>query len=56
MVEREPIYAEADETIVSRDVAHDIIVDEIVGRLAKRFAINDPFTTSIQELSTRDRC
>jgi len=56
MVEREPIYAEADETILSRDVAHDIIVDEIVARLAKRFAINDPLTTSIQGISAGDCC
>ena len=56
MVEREPIYAEADETILSRDVAHDIIVDEIVARLAKRFAISDPLTTSVQGISAGDRC
>jgi len=56
MVEREPVYAEADETILSRDVAHDLIVDEIVGRLATRFALNDPLATSLQGISAGDRC
>jgi shikimate kinase len=56
MVEREPVYAEADETILSRDVAHDIIVDEIVGRLATRFALNHRLATSLQEISAGDRC
>jgi len=42
LAERDPIYAQADETILSRDVAHDVIVDEIIALLAARFAIRDP--------------
>jgi shikimate kinase len=30
LVVRDPIYAEADVTVISRDVTHDVIVDEIV--------------------------
>ena len=30
LAEREPIYALADVTVMSRDVSHDLIVDEIV--------------------------
>jgi shikimate kinase len=30
LAEREPIYAQADVTVLSRDVSHDLIVDEIV--------------------------
>jgi shikimate kinase len=56
LVEREPIYAEADETILSRDVAHDIIVDEIVALLVRRFSDSEPLTTSIQEINACDRC
>ncbi|MBL8567369.1 MAG: shikimate kinase [Hyphomicrobiaceae bacterium] len=33
MAERYPVYAEADITIESRDVAHDVIVDEIIAAL-----------------------
>lgn len=36
MKERHPVYAAADITIVSRDVAHDAIVDDIVTALAAR--------------------
>jgi shikimate kinase len=32
---REPIYAQADLTVQSRDVPHDAVVAEIVGRLAE---------------------
>jgi shikimate kinase len=38
MAERYPVYAQADITIVSREVPHDKIVDEIVGALADRLA------------------
>jgi shikimate kinase len=34
--ERNPIYAEADITVLSRDISHDIIVDEIVTALGGR--------------------
>lgn len=35
--QRYPVYALADETIQSRDVPHEVIVGEIVARLAERF-------------------
>jgi len=38
MAERYPVYEQADITIVSREVPHDKIVDEIVGALADRLA------------------
>jgi len=55
MVEREPIYAEADETILSRDVAHDIIVDEILALLVRRFAGSDALAPSAREINACDR-
>jgi shikimate kinase len=36
MTERYPVYAEADLTVLSRDVPHDTIVDEIVAALRLR--------------------
>lgn len=36
MDERYPVYADADLTIESRDVVHDVIVTEIIDRLARR--------------------
>jgi shikimate kinase len=38
MAERYPVYAEADLTVLSRDVPHDAIVDEIVDALRQRLA------------------
>jgi shikimate kinase len=38
MAERYPVYGQADITIVSREVPHDKIVEEIVGALADRLA------------------
>jgi shikimate kinase len=35
MDERYPVYAEADVTVISREVSHEIIVNEIVGELAR---------------------
>lgn len=35
MEERYPVYAEADVTVVSREVSHEIIVNEIVAELAR---------------------
>src|SRR5256884_7739264 len=35
MDERYPVYAEADVTVVSREVSHEIIVNEIVAELAR---------------------
>jgi shikimate kinase len=37
--QRYPIYAEADLTVLSRDVPHDAIVDEIVAALRSRFGV-----------------
>ena len=36
MEKRYPIYAEADITVESRDVAHDLIVGDVVEALARR--------------------
>ena len=36
VAERYPVYAEADITVLSRDVAHETIVDEIVAALRPR--------------------
>jgi shikimate kinase len=38
--ERYPVYAEADLTVLSRDVAHELIVEEIVSALAAKFGID----------------
>lgn len=37
--ERYPVYTEADVTIHSRDVPHEIIVDEIIGAIAARLGV-----------------
>ena len=42
MAERYPIYHEADVTVMSRDVAHDTIVTEIIARLGQRLGIAPP--------------
>ncbi len=39
MAERYPVYAEADLTVLSRDVPHDTIVDEIVSALAATLGV-----------------
>ena len=36
IAERYPVYAEADFTVLSRDVPHEAIVDEIVSALHQR--------------------
>ena len=38
MADRYPIYAEAEVTVLSRDVPHDTIVSEIIAALAERIA------------------
>ena len=40
MAERDPIYAEADITVHSRDVPHETIVEEILGALRPRLGLN----------------
>ncbi len=42
MATRYPVYAEADITVESRDVPHDVIVGEIVEALASRLALVSP--------------
>ena len=37
--ERYPVYALADVTIESRDVSHEVIVDELVDALARHFSV-----------------
>ncbi|CAL8977003.1 MULTISPECIES: shikimate kinase [Rhodoplanes] len=42
IAERYPVYAEADLTVQSRDVPHDVIVEEIVATLADRLGVAPP--------------
>jgi len=42
MAERYPVYAEADVTVMSRDVAHETIVNEIIAALAERLGLATP--------------
>ncbi len=44
MDERYPVYAEADVTVISREVSHEIIVNEIVAELARVLAVPTPAT------------
>jgi shikimate kinase len=48
IVERYPIYADADLTVHSRDVPHEKIVDEIVAALAERLGVQgeEPFAAT----------
>jgi shikimate kinase len=39
LAERDPIYGEADLTVVSRDISHDVIVDEIIAAVRSRLGI-----------------
>jgi shikimate kinase len=41
-VVRDPIYAEADVTVISRDVTHDVIVDEIVAAVCGKLDVAVP--------------
>jgi shikimate kinase len=38
MQERDPVYAEADVTVHSRDVPHELIIGEIIAVVAQRLA------------------
>ena len=42
MSERYPVYAEADVTVVSREVSHDTIVSEIIAALAEILGVTAP--------------
>jgi shikimate kinase len=44
--EREPVYAEADVTVHSRDVPHETIIAEILAALAPRLGEPDPAMTT----------
>jgi len=51
MEERYPIYAEADVMVMSRDVPHEAIVNEIVAALAERLGVAAPAPMSVAETS-----
>jgi len=40
LAERNPVYAEADAAVLSREVAHDVIVDEIVAAISDHLGIS----------------
>lgn len=42
MNERYPVYAEADVTVMSREVSHEVIVSEIVAELARVLGVTTP--------------
>jgi len=42
LVDRDPIYAEADVTVISRDVTHEVIVDEIIAAACGKLDIAVP--------------
>jgi shikimate kinase len=46
---RYPVYAEADVTVMSRDVPHDTIVNEIVAALAERLGVAAPMPAPVAE-------
>src|ERR1043165_9261480 len=48
MAERYPVYAEADVTVLSRDVSHEVIVAEIIGELARVLAVASPAPAPIE--------
>jgi shikimate kinase len=39
LVQRDPIYAEAEVTVISRDVSHEVIVDEIIAVLRHKLGV-----------------
>jgi len=47
MAERYPVYAEADVTVMSRDVAHETIVNEIIAALAGPLGLAAPAPVSV---------
>jgi shikimate kinase len=49
MEARYPVYAEADVTVISRDVPHDTIVNEIVTALAERLGVAAPPPVTVVE-------
>jgi shikimate kinase len=49
IAQRYPVYAEADVTVMSRDVPHDTIVNEIVAALAERLGVAAPAPAPVVE-------
>lgn len=49
---RYPLYAEADITVTSRDVAHEMIVNEIVAELAARLGVAVPAPLIVTETTS----
>jgi shikimate kinase len=49
MDERYPVYAEADTMVMSRDVPHETIVNEIVTELAGKLDVAVPVPTTVVE-------
>ena len=49
MEERYPVYAEADTMVMSRDVPHETIVNEIVTELARKLAVAVPPPLNVAE-------
>jgi shikimate kinase len=49
MEARYPVYGEADVTVISRDVPHDTIVNEIVAALAERLGVAAPPPVTVVE-------
>ena len=47
--ERYPVYAEADVTVMSRDVPHETIVNEMIEVLAQRFGITHDGVRNAEE-------
>ena len=52
MDQRYPVYAEADTTVMSRDVPHEIIVNEIVAELARKLNVAVPAPITVAEATT----
>lgn len=51
IAERYPVYAEADVTLTSRDVPHEVVVDEIIAALAARLEGGLPAAPAVPETS-----
>jgi shikimate kinase len=52
MDERYPVYAEADTMVMSRDVPHETIVNEIVTELARKLGVAAPAPMTTAEASS----
>jgi shikimate kinase len=52
MEERYPVYAEADTMVMSRDIPHETIVNEIVTELARKLGVAVPPPLNVAEASS----